>query len=42
MSSPADNYKGFTDLASAQVDGTDYRVHVRKRVVSRFDGLMFM
>lgn len=29
MSSPADHYKGFTDLASAQVEGTDYRVHVR-------------
>ena len=29
MSSPADNYKGFTDLASAQVEGTDYRVHGR-------------
>ena len=29
MSSPADNYKGFTDLATAQVEGTDYRVHVR-------------
>lgn len=29
MSSPADHYKGFMDLASAQVEGTDYRVHVR-------------
>ena len=29
MNSPADDYKGFTDLASAQVEGTDYRVHVR-------------
>ena len=29
MSSPADNYKGFTDLARVQVEGTDYRVHVR-------------
>ncbi len=29
MNSPADHYKGFTDLASAQVEGTDYRVHVR-------------
>ena len=29
MSGPADDYKGFTDLVSAQVEGTDYRVHVR-------------
>lgn len=29
MISPADHYKGFTDLANAQVEGTDYRVHVR-------------
>lgn len=29
MISPGDNCRGFTDLASAQVEGTDYRVHVR-------------
>lgn len=29
MSSPADNYKGFKDLANAQVEGTDYRIQVR-------------
>lgn len=29
MSSVADGYKGFEDLAKAQVEGTDYRVHVR-------------
>lgn len=26
MSSPADNYKGSTDSATAQVEGNDYRV----------------
>lgn len=29
MSRLADSYKGFQDLAEAQVEGTDYRVHVR-------------
>ncbi len=29
MSSPTDNDKGFTDLATAQVEGNDCRVHVR-------------
>jgi phage replication-related protein YjqB (UPF0714/DUF867 family) len=29
MSSPADSYKGFSDLARTQVVGTDYRIHVR-------------
>lgn len=29
MSSPADSYKGFKDLANAQVEGTDYRIQVR-------------
>ena len=29
MSSLADGYKGFQDLAKAQAEGTDYRVHVR-------------
>lgn len=29
MSCAADHYKGFTDLASAHVEGTDYRVHVQ-------------
>lgn len=34
MISTADNYKGFTDLATAQVEGTDYRVHVRAKARS--------
>jgi phage replication-related protein YjqB (UPF0714/DUF867 family) len=29
MSNPADNYMGFRDLAKVQVEGSDYRVHVR-------------
>lgn len=29
MSSLADGYGGYADLASAQAEGTDYRVHVR-------------
>lgn len=29
MSNPADNYIGFRDLAKVQVEGSDYRVHVR-------------
>lgn len=29
MRSPAESYKGFDDLANAQVEGTDYRIYVR-------------
>ena len=29
MSSLADGYGSYADLASAQAEGTDYRVHVR-------------
>jgi phage replication-related protein YjqB (UPF0714/DUF867 family) len=29
MSDPAENYSGYGDLAKAQIEGTDYRVHVR-------------
>jgi phage replication-related protein YjqB (UPF0714/DUF867 family) len=29
MSNPADDYMGFRDLAKAQDEGSDYRVHVR-------------
>ena len=29
MSNPADNYMGFRDLAKVQIEGSDYRVHVR-------------
>jgi len=32
--STADNYKGLTDLATAQVEGTDCRVHVRANASS--------
>lgn len=34
MSSPTDNYKGFKDLANAQIEGTDYRVYVRPNACS--------
>lgn len=29
MSNPADSYRGFRDLAKVQVEGSDYRVHMR-------------
>ncbi len=31
MISLADNYRNFKDLSNAQVDGTDYRIHVSPR-----------
>ncbi|WP_321882763.1 poly-gamma-glutamate hydrolase family protein [Burkholderia cepacia] len=34
MSNPAVNYRGFSDLAKAQAEGADYRVHVCSRVGS--------
>lgn len=29
MSSPAEHYRGYGDLANAQIEGADYRVHMR-------------
>ncbi|GKT00503.1 poly-gamma-glutamate hydrolase family protein [Acidovorax sp. SUPP3434] len=29
MSGAAEHYRGYADLANAQIEGTDYRVHVR-------------
>lgn len=34
MSNPADSYMGFRDLAKVQVEGSDYRVHVRSNARS--------
>jgi len=34
VSNPAHSYMGFSDLAKAQVEGSDYRVHVRPRAGS--------
>lgn len=34
MNNPADDYAGYDDLSKAQVEGTDYRVHVRPNAAS--------
>lgn len=34
MSSPAADYRGYADLASHQVEGTDYKIHVRANAQS--------
>jgi len=34
MNSPAADYRGYADLADAQIEGTDYKVHVRANAQS--------
>ncbi|MBK6675880.1 MAG: poly-gamma-glutamate hydrolase family protein [Rhodocyclaceae bacterium] len=34
VSSPAASYRGYSDLAGQQVEGTDYQVHVRANAQS--------